>query len=193
MAPVWRDLHATHTGRELFEDLLSRRSLRDTGALSVHFIRFLRWAWLTLPRSSSIARLLDPVMGLMLTLQGVSRTLLENPIDTNANFEMEDELFRLAKAYTNRLENPAPSIPLLPSAPSNLAKHFALSEPRPEGCSKRRRSIIFEPHAPPKTEVSQGTEKKIQPLKSTKPEITQLQYQTPRIGTRFRGSKCCLT
>jgi asparagine synthase (glutamine-hydrolysing) len=90
MAPTWHALYATREGREIFEDLLSRRALERTGVLSPRFVRGLRALWRWLPPSWGQARVADLTVGMALGIQGVSRTLIESPPQATDELEMED-------------------------------------------------------------------------------------------------------
>lgn len=86
LAPGWRELSATPTGRALFAELLSRRALEHAGVFRPATLRSLRHVWRIAPRRSLLKKQLDIVMGSALSVQLLWQRFVARPVESDAGF-----------------------------------------------------------------------------------------------------------
>ncbi|MCA9494989.1 MAG: asparagine synthase C-terminal domain-containing protein, partial [Myxococcales bacterium] len=79
MAPTFRELGATATGRALFADLLSDRAVRDAGLLSRRTVRAALAAWRWWPARGARFPHVDGVVGYLLSVQALHHVHVRTP------------------------------------------------------------------------------------------------------------------
>lgn len=79
MAPSFADLAATEPGAALFDQFLSREAVRDVGMLNPRSVLALRAAWKVVPRWSRKFRMVDGMLGYLMSLQAMHHVFVSEP------------------------------------------------------------------------------------------------------------------
>ncbi len=90
LSPSWRTFAARPAGRELFDEQLSTRRLREVGIYRPAAVRAARLMWNVLPAGSSMARQVDALMGMLVTVHLLHDRFVERSVPCDPAFAMED-------------------------------------------------------------------------------------------------------
>jgi asparagine synthase (glutamine-hydrolysing) len=90
LAPTWRSVLATAHGREILNEYLSPHSIRRAGFFRPWFVAGLRSIWQRLPPHWSVARRLEPLIGILLSTQILHREVVESTPSHDAHLPMMD-------------------------------------------------------------------------------------------------------
>ena len=93
VAPGWTQILSLKRGREIFAEYLSPQSVREAGLFNPHFVKALNLAWRWLPPDSGLRKQLDAAMGMIFSVQAMSKLFRSEASYRSVDFELVDRSY----------------------------------------------------------------------------------------------------